>query len=278
MQLIAFSKHFQDKTPAQLVEIAHANGLDGWDLCVRPGHPVNPDNAAQALPEAARLFAAAGLSLPMVTGNFDLLEPEHATARPLLAAMNRAGVRELKLGYYAFDPAKQDYWREVDRIRRAWEGWQRLAGEYEVRVNYHTHSNRCMGMTGGMLAHLLRGFDPRRIGAYLDPAHLLVEGEEFAVALAIVREHLSLVALKDVLLAREEASGHGRRAVAWVKAGEGMVDWTAVFAELARARFDGPMSVHCEFLAGSDPQFLPAARRECAFFRAATGCHWPLRA
>ena len=40
-------------------------------------------------------------------------------------------------------------------------------------------------MNASALAHPLRGFDPRYVGAYLDPCHLCIEGEEFALALAI---------------------------------------------------------------------------------------------
>jgi sugar phosphate isomerase/epimerase len=45
-----------------------------------------------------------------------------------------------------------------------------------------------------------------------------------------------------------------------------MVDWTAVFTELGRIGFAGPVSVHCEFHA-EENDLLPAIRREVAFFR-----------
>ena len=276
MKLIAFSKHFKEKSLSELIAIAHETGLDGWDLCVRPGYPVHPDNAHTALPDVVRQFAAEGVAIPMVTGNFDLVAIDHPTAVPILSAMDKAGVRFLKLGYYGFNPLKQDYWQEVSRIRRLWEGWQDLARRYSVRVCYHTHSDHCMGMDGGMLAHLLQGFDPQYIGAYLDPAHILVEGEEFPVALSIVKDYLSLVALKDVIMNRVEVNGHGKRSVNWLAAGKGMVDWTSVFTELVRVKYDGPMSVHCEFVAPNDPQFMASIRQEIAFFRQITSRFWPL--
>jgi sugar phosphate isomerase/epimerase len=266
MQLIVFSKFFKDKSIAELIELAREYGFEGYDLCVRPGYPVNPDNAAEALPGAVRAMEAAGLSIPMVTGNFDLLTPDHPTAEPLLAAMDKAGVRLLKLGYFSFDPHKQGYWSEVDRIRRAFEGWQTLAQRHTIKVCYHTHSHRCMGLNCSSLAHLLIGFDPQYIGAYIDPGHMTVEGEEFAVGAAIVNHYLSIVALKDVLLERQPVNGHGKAAARWVPAGEGMVDWTAVFAELRRLKFAGPLSVHCEFEAPAEA-FMALVRREFAFFK-----------
>ncbi|MFH1571036.1 MAG: sugar phosphate isomerase/epimerase family protein [Gemmatimonadota bacterium] len=265
MKLILFSKMLKEKSIEELAELAGRLGLDGYDLAVRPEYPVNPDNAARALPQAARILRAAGLDIPMLTGNFDLLEPSHPTAEPILGAMDAADVRLVKLGYFKLDPATMDYWAEVDRVRRIFEGWARLAEKHRVKVCYHTHSNRCMGLNAGMLAHLIRGLDPRFIGAYLDTGHLVAEGEEFAVAAAIVRPHLSIVSLKDFLLHRQEKGGHGSVQREVVEAGQGMVDWTAVFAELKRLGYRGPGTIHCEFEAADFPA---AVAREVAFFRA----------
>lgn len=266
MRLIMFSKMLKDRSPADLLALAQEWGLDGYDLCVRPGYAVNPDNAATELPRVVELFRAKGLDVPMVTGNFDLLEPEHPTAEPLLKAMAKADVRLLKLGYFHYDPLQHDYMAEVERIRILFGRWERLARRHGVRICYHTHSDKCMGLNGAALAHLLSGFDPGLIGAYLDPAHLAVEGEDFATAVGMVRPWLSLVAVKDVLLTRVERNGHGALQRDWVVAGDGVVDWTAVFACLNREHYRGPITVHCEFHVPAE-QFLAAAQREVAFFR-----------
>ena len=62
MRLIVFSKMLKEKSIAELVDLAQRHGYNGYDLAVRPGHPVNPDNAAQALPQAAAQMAQAGLA------------------------------------------------------------------------------------------------------------------------------------------------------------------------------------------------------------------------
>lgn len=266
MKLIIFSKSFKDRSVEELIKNALDLGVEGYDLCVRPGYPINPDNAAEKLPETVSLLNREGLSIPMITGNVDLLTPDHPTAEPILAAMDKAGTRLLKLGYFLFDPQKQEYWPEVDKIRKAFEGWQKLAQRYNVKVCYHTHCNRCMGLNCSALMHLLKGFDPRYLGAYIDPTHLVIEGEEFAFGLAMVKDYLSIVALKDVLLVREEIAGHGKKVLQVVTAGNGMVDWTAVFSELKRINYAGPLSIHCEFHV-SDAEFAVVVRREVAFFK-----------
>jgi sugar phosphate isomerase/epimerase len=265
-ELVVFSKMLKDKSVDELIDTAHQYGYDGYDLCVRPKYPINPDNVGETLKPAVRKLEAAGLCVPQITGSLDLLTPDNPTAEPLLKAMDEAGVRHVKLGYFRFDPLTQDYWQEVDRIRKHFEGWERLARQYNVKICYHTHNDRCMGLNAAALAHLIRGFDPQYIGAYLDPLHLVLEGEEFAFGLAMVQEYLSLVAMKDVIKSREEKNGHGSISLSVVQAGEGMVDWTAVFSDLKRVGYQGPLSMHCEYPA-SGAEFWNILQNEVAFFK-----------
>ena len=70
---------------------------------------------------------------------------------------------------------------------------------------------------------------------------------------------------------RGEKNGHGTKIARTVVAGAGMVDWTAVAAELDRIGFEGPLSIHCEFEAPAGEEFVPTAQREAAFFRRLLG-------
>ena len=271
MKLIVFSKMLQEKSIAELIELAQRHGFDGYDLAVRPGHPVNPDNAATALPQAQAQMEQAGLQIGMVTGNFDLLTADHPLAEPLLAAMDSANVRLLKLGYFRFEPQTMDYWEQVENVRRAFAAWEKLASIYNVKICYHTHSHYCMGLNAAALMHLLRDFDPAYLGAYLDPGHFAVDGEPFDFGLAMAREHLSILSVKDVLIERVEKNGHGAAKALWVAAGEGIVDWTAVFGELRRIEYDGFLSIHCEYDIDDDEDWFDTFVREVAFFRKMRG-------
>ena len=140
-----FSKFFKEKSVDELIALAADLQVDGFDLCVRPGYPINPDNAASSLPEAIRRFRSAGVDVPMVTGNFDLLTPDHPTAEPILAAMNGAGVRLLKLGYFTGGSRPGGL---LGRGGPHPQGVCRVGGlgrKHEVRICYHTHSHRCLG-------------------------------------------------------------------------------------------------------------------------------------
>ena len=271
MKLIVFSKMLQEKSVAELIELAQQHGYDGYDLAVRPSHPVNPDNAATALPQAQTQMEQAGLQIGMVTGNFDLLTADHPLAEPLLAAMDSANVRLLKLGYFRFEPQTMDYWEQVESVRRAFADWEKLARVYNVKICYHTHSHYCMGLNAAALMHLLRDFDPAYLGAYLDPGHFAVDGEPFDFGLAMARQHLSILSVKDVLIERVAKNGHGAAKALWVAAGEGIVDWTAVFTELRRIEYDGFLSIHCEYDIDDEEDWFDTFVREVAFFRKMRG-------
>jgi sugar phosphate isomerase/epimerase len=267
MQIIVFSKRYASQTIAELIETAHEYDFDGYDLCIRPGHPVTPENVGATLAPAAKAMRQAGLAIPVVTSDTALTSPDHPTAEPILAAMDAADIRMIKLGYTVFDPLRQEYWAEVDRIRRNNDVWQVLAKRYNVKVCYHTHNERVMGINGAALCHLINGFDPQYIGAYLDPTHLVLEGEEFAFALAMVQQYLSVVSGKDVIKFRVEKSGHGGYGYRGVPAGEGFVDWTAVFSDLRRVGYEGPLSAHCEWHLDDEDAVFDVLRREISFFR-----------
>lgn len=264
MKLILFSKMLKDRSIDELADLAAVLGIDGYDLAVRPGHPVNPDNVAEALPRAAATLRARGFDIPMITANTDLVDAAATGVDTLLAAMAAAEVPRVKLGYYKIDLAT-DYWVAVDECRAKLAAWGEKAKSHGVQVVYHTHSNRCMGLNAGMLAHLLRGLDPSGVGAYLDTGHLTGEGEEFAVALAMQKEHLAAVSLKDFMLRREAHNGHGRKASNVVEAGQGMTDFTAAFECLHGIGYTGPASIHCEFEVDT-AGFEAAVEREAAFF------------
>ncbi len=265
MQLLVFSKLLRDRSIPELIDLAHTHGFDGYDLCVRPGYPVSPEDAAHTLAAAVRQFSAAGLAVPLVTGPTNLIDPRQPEAENLLAALAGAGVPRLKLGYFRFDPA-QLYWAQVDSARRTLENWEILGRIYGVQVCYHTHSGSYLGLNAGALMHLLRDRDPAHIGAYLDPAHFAVNGEPFTLGLSMAAEYVSLFSFKDVLVERVASNGHGTGKVCWVPAGEGVVNWTEVFAEVKRTGFAGPVSIHCEYEVPAD-EWMDTFAREIGFFR-----------
>ena len=269
MNFILFSKSLKALTTTQYIRKALELGVDGFDLCVRPGYAINPDNIEEMLPPFADACRRAGIVVAMVTT--ELSDPANPVTAKYLQAMDRAGVRMAKLAYSLFARHNtHDYWTEAERLREKVEAWGGLAEKHHVKLVYHTHSadedgTNYMGSNASGLMHLLKGFDPRFLGAFLDPAHLRVGGESFDFAVNMTGKYLSAVALKDVSLAWD--ARHNRVHRNWNKAGEGMVEWDLVFSELVRLAFSGPLSICAEYSAKDEGEFFAHLPREIEFFK-----------
>jgi sugar phosphate isomerase/epimerase len=265
MKLLMFTKLMPQRSIEELAQVGRLWQLDGFDLCVRKGHPVDPEHPEKLL-SAVKILRDNGLDVGMVTGEGSLLRPDQPGTEPLLAAMDAANVRLLKLGYFPFNPDTMDYATELARTRAAILSWGPLARKYNIKICYHTHSNKNIGLNGAAMAHLLQGLDPEYFGAYIDPGHLRVEGEDFAMAAKMLKPWLSIVAVKDMIITREEINGHGKASRHLTPAGQGMVNWTQVFEVLRQFNFQGPVSIHCEYGVPKE-EFDAFAQQEAAFFR-----------
>lgn len=270
MKFILFTKMLKNHNMAQLVRLAHELKLDGYDLCLRPGYVVNPDNALSALPDLAKDCRKEGIDIPMVTGKTTLLNPSDPESETLLMAMDKADVRMLKLGYFLYGRHKGDtYWSKVDEVRKMLEGWEKLAKKYQVKICYHTHQTdedgpHYMGSSCAGLMDLLQGFDPAYLGAYIDAGHMS-GGEAFDLGVSITNKYLSAVAVKDICAEWDEKKNRPQRKCK--AAGKGHVEWDLVFSELVRIDFKGPISIHAEYENSGEKEFFELLPSEVAFFR-----------
>jgi len=244
MKYIMFTKHLEGLDIDQVIQTLLSVGVEGADLCVRSGYPVNPDNVTVALPAAAQSFADHNLSIPLVTAPGDFLDPEADVTVRVYEACQQAGVENIKLGYWKWDIGI-DYWQEVDRLRRLLDKFQTLSERTGVRTCIHNHSGTTMGLNASAIMALMQGFDPAYIGVFADTGHLSIVGEPIDMALDIVKEYLAVIAFKD--LARRPGDRGGQV----VHMGHGFVDWETTLQSLQRIGFNGPVSFHSEY--GGEP-------------------------
>ena len=60
MKFVMFTKLLKELDVDQLADAIQDLGFDGFDLAVRPGFPINPENVAAALPATARKWGRGG--------------------------------------------------------------------------------------------------------------------------------------------------------------------------------------------------------------------------
>ena len=265
MKYIMFTKHLEGLELPEIMKALKSVGVEGADLCTRPGYPVNPENAATELPKAAKMFADEGLSIPLITTPGDFTTPDIDYAESLYAACGEAGVKHVKLGYWHWKP-EQDYWEEVKRVREILEGFQALSKKHGVQTVVHNHSGLSMGLNSSSVMNLVKGFDPKHIGVFSDPGHLSICGEPIELALNIVQEYLSVLALKDLMKRPFLRNGVQTWRTATMRLGQGFGDWPALVGTLKRVNFDGPISFHSEYSGEPVETVIDLARIDVRFF------------
>ena len=257
--LCIFSKHMAQFDYDQLGKHAKQIGFDGVDLTVRAKGHVLPERAAADMPRAIETIRSHGLSVPMITTN--ILTAQEPETRPILSTAGRLKVPFFKLGYhkYKFNEVEQ----KLKEVRTVTAELVALGKEHGVAAGFHNHSGDYVGSAVWDTRAIIAGFDPKWIGYYFDPAHATIEGglAGWKISQEIVSPQLKMVALKDFYWAKD---AKGKWRVEWCPMGEGMVDWPAVFSRLARAGFNGPLTLHIEYEAKDE---LAAIAKDLAFVK-----------
>ena len=265
---VMFTKHLEGLDVPGIIATLQSVGVQGADLCVRDGYPVNPDNIATVLPEAAKQFADAGLSIPLVTAPGDFNRPDIDYAEEYYAALGAAGVGHVKLGYWHWSPYVH-YWDQLDEIRGYMEGFQQLSEKHGVKTVVHNHSGKSMGLNSCAAMNVVGDCDPQHVGVFADPGHLSICGEPIEMALDIVREYLCVLAFKDLIRQRPQGgTQQGAPSGGVMRLGQGFVDWPAVITTLERLDFKGPVSFHSEYSGEPVPTVIDLARIDVRFFNA----------
>lgn len=239
---IMFTKHLEGWDLTQIIDGLKRAGVQGADLCVRPGYPVTPENAKTELPAAARRFADEGLSIPLITTPGDFTDPSMDYAESLFEACAEAGVKLVKLGYWYMDT--DGYWPTLDRCRQKLEGFAKLAEKTGVKPIVHNHSGATMGLNSCAVMHIMEGFDPKLVGVFTDVGHLSIVGEPYPMAFSIVKDYMAAIAFKDLVRKR---NADGSWAIDVWPMGMGFGNFPQVMQLLKDMNFQGPISFHCEY-------------------------------
>jgi len=240
-----FTKHLEGFNLDQIIDGLKRAGVQGADLCVRPGYPVNPENAATALPEAAKRFADEGLSIPLITIPGDFTEPTIDYAESLFEACAQAGVKLVKLGYWYMEDG--GYWTTIDRCRERLEGFAKLAEKTGVKPIVHNHSGKTMGLNSSSVMNIVKGFNPATVGVFTDVGHLSLVDEPYEMAFDIVGEYISAIAFKDLVKQKFMVDNKPQWRIDVWPLGMGFGDFPLVMRLLKGLNFDGPISFHCEY-------------------------------
>jgi sugar phosphate isomerase/epimerase len=230
-----FSKVYQELKLgfAEAARLTAEAGLDGVDCPVRDGGEIEPEAAADQLPEYARVLRSHGLGVNLITSGIVGTATPHAER--VLRAARQVGVVCYRLGY--FKPSRElSPARQAAEVRAQWKDLAALNREVGVCGLFQNHG----GSFGAHLPDLLavvKQFDPRDIGVAFDIGHAIaVHGAGWRTYFQELRSHLRVAYFKDV-------TADGK----WVRFGEGEVAGSGYLPRLKEMGYSAPISLHIEF-------------------------------
>jgi sugar phosphate isomerase/epimerase len=236
-QFTVFTKPWPEKTLAELAEFVKKLGFDGVELPVRPGYQVVPEKVGAGLPEAARIFEDHGVKIGSVAGPAD---------EPTIAACAEAGVPIIRI--MAGIDMKIGYMASEANMRKQYDALVPLLDQHGVTLGVQNHCSFMVGSAIGLM-HLIEGYDPKHIGAVLDPAHCGLDGEPDAMAIDIAWSHLVLVNLKSAYWKKAGTAEDGATqwSTFWCTGKEGITNWRIVAEELKKRGYRGDLCLTAEY-------------------------------
>jgi sugar phosphate isomerase/epimerase len=244
-----FTKPWLGLPGDELGRLVSGIGFGGAEVPVRDGAYVTPGTAGAELPKFTSQLRAEGIEPISVAS--DLSER-------VFAACAEAGVPMIRI---MAELGPDGYAASVRRNRELLEQAVVLTERYDVQVGVQPHHGRYVSSTLGVL-QLLDGL-PERFKLVWDAAHDALAGDHPAVTLELGAERLGLVNLKNVQYVRTD----GVWKPYFVQAGEGLSDWSAVFAALEKLKYTGPICLTGQY---SDPAVPVETRLEKDLYAAVT--------
>jgi sugar phosphate isomerase/epimerase len=234
-------------------------GVDGCDLTVWSGGHVNPENSSVDMMRSVEAITGVGLDVPVIsTAYTSLADP---TIRNVLAISGEMGVPLFRAGLWPYTPGVPVEAR-LAQVQRDIAGLASIARAVNMSMALQNVAGDNVGQSIWDTNLLIRGMDARTVGYDFDAGYAMAEGGVggWNIALQLALPRLKMLSARDFYWSRE--GGSWKRVPCAL--GEGMVDWGKVFAVLAGAHFNGPVSIAVDY---EPKDQLGAIRRDVDFIR-----------
>jgi sugar phosphate isomerase/epimerase len=254
-KIIGFTKPFQSVGFAQTADIVAQLGWSGIESPVRAKGQVLPERVEDDLPALHRALAAKNLELSLITTDVGSVTPLNER---VLRTAAKLGVKKYRLTFKHYDLAKP---------------LKPQLAEWKAQLRDLAALNKELGLTGGIQNHsgrdyvgapvwdiheLVSDLDPTQLGVCFDIGHATLEGgTSWPIEARLMESHFTCVYVKDFAW---EKTAKGWKAK-WGPLGEGMVN-PEFFRWLKQSSYRGPISLHCEYLQGADPEQLAAMKKD----------------
>lgn len=236
-----FTKHLIGMNPAALSEHVASLGFHGIEAPIRPGGHVLPERVAEELPGFVEALGKTNLRLTILTSGINAIAPEQHTESVLRTAA-KLGIKYYRLNWFKYD-LKKPLLPQLDEVRAKMRDLIALSRELGIRPLSQNHNGP--GYVGAAiwdLESVMRGFAPDDWGFAYDIMHAtVVGGTSWEIQYRLARPRIGAAYFKDFTWAGKLKPGTCPLGDGWAAGPE--------YAKLLKeSRFEGPISLHIEYL------------------------------
>ncbi|MDA0807117.1 MAG: sugar phosphate isomerase/epimerase [Planctomycetota bacterium] len=245
--ICVFTKPFNSLTFDELADRIAELGFDGVEAPIRSGGHIEPAAVPDELPRFVEALRKRNLELTVMTS--DINDPNDPLTEKVLKTASELGVRRYRMKYFKYD-FNQPILKQLDEWRPRFKDLAAMNRQFGVTALYQNHAGRnYLGAPLWDLRQILDGIAVNEIGVAYDIRHATVEaGMSWPVTYHMIRPHIETVYVKDFVW-------NGARPKN-VPLGEGNVS-AEFFQMLKKSDFNGPVSLHEEYLDHRKPELVP---------------------
>jgi len=236
-----FSKPIDNYDFNFMCECLVKSGIGGFDLTVRPGGKVEPEDVEINLPRLVEEARKNNLAIDMMTSG--IVSAKDLYTERVLKTSSALGVKHYRLGYLEYDN-KVGVWESLQKHKSSLAEIVDLNHKYKIHGDYQNHAGARVGGPVWDLYELLHEFPPEDIGCQYDVRHAMVEGaNSWIVGMRLISKYIKTLAIKDFTWMTE----NGKPRAVTVPLGEGMVNWDTFFKTVKELKISCPMTLHIEY-------------------------------
>ncbi len=232
--------------------------LAGYDVTVRPGGKIEPQNVESDLPRFVETGKKYNLETKMIVSAFSRADDPHIDQ--VLRTASGLGVRHYRMGYIDYDKS-MDVWEFLQSIKFQIIKLAEVNEKYGIQAGYQNHSGGPkFGTPLWDLWEILRDMPCQFISSQFDVRHAMVEGAStYILALKLLKDHIGSLAIKD--FSWEVTNGKARNV--HLPLGEGLVDFDLYFKTIKELGIKVPITLHVEYpLLNADEGKLPLLKQQ----------------
>ena len=240
-----FTKMFQDLSFDELANLTAELGVAGAEATIRPGGHIEPEAAPDELPKMVAAMRKRGREITIMASGINSATDKKQRAESVLRAAAKLGVKRYRMSYYRYDP-KKPLKPQLANFRSELKELAALNRELGIQALYQNHSGaKYVGAPIWDICDLVEDLPREAVALAFDIRHAAVEG---GLAWPLhARRALPLagaVYVKDYVWDGLKVKN--------VPLGEGRVE-RKFFKDFKISKFQGPISLHVEYLHRTDP-------------------------